>query len=287
MKNVNFVVTDLDDTIWDWLEMWYMSFGPYLDRIAKETGIDIGILTAEFKQLHQKYGTTEISFAYKELPSITEQHYHLFEGSSELKNILHEYNSNKKNSLKTYDGVVDTLKYIKAKGTKIVAFTESNVFFTKYRIKHLELDGIIDAIYSPAGSAVPETVDIHYSESFWEPQQTTIKTLPEDTRKPNKKILEAILNDFGASKENAIYIGDKLDRDIYMAQQAGMTSVHASYGHQIDGAKYELLVAVTHWKDEDVLRERNFKNQAVAVKKPDYTINQFEELKTLFNYTKF
>ena len=27
------VVTDLDDTIWDWLNMWHGSFSPYFEEI--------------------------------------------------------------------------------------------------------------------------------------------------------------------------------------------------------------------------------------------------------------
>lgn len=288
MKKVNFVITDLDDTIWNWLDMWYKSFNPYLERIAQETNIDIDILKADFKKLHQKYGTTEMSFAYKEIPSIDSSFYPLFEyESEESRNILHEYNSNKKNNLIAYQGAIDTLKYIKSKGTKIVAFTESNVFFTKYRIKHLALDGIIDSIYSPEGHDIPPSVYKHYEDDFWEPKTTTIKTLPKDTRKPDAKILETILSDFNATKERSIYIGDKLDRDVYMAQEAGMTNIHASYGHIIDGEKYKLLVDVTHWSEEDVIRERDFKNSTLDIKKPDYTISNFTDLKDLFVYTKF
>ncbi|TBO42249.1 HAD family hydrolase [Pedobacter kyonggii] len=288
MKTVNFVITDLDDTIWDWLEMWYMSFGPFIKRIADETKIDSKVLKADFKKLHQKYGTTEMSFAYKEISSISPTFYPLFENEVVAgKNILHEYNSNKKKNLKAYDGVIETLNLIKSKGVKIIAFTESNVFFTKYRIKHLGLDGIIDTIYSPAGYDVPKSVYKHYNEDFWEPKITKIRTLPKETRKPNAEILETIVKDFGAEKDSSIYIGDKLDRDIFMAQQAGLTSVHAAYGHIIDGEKYSLLVDVTHWTDEDVVRERNFKNQELDIKAPDFTISSFPQIMNLFNFTKF
>lgn len=288
MKDVNFVITDLDDTIWDWLEMWYMSFNPYLKRIAKETGIDISLLKTDFKKLHQKYATIEISFAYKELTSLDPKFYSLFENTpTNSKNILHEYNSNKKNNLIIYDGVRETLEYIKNKGSKIIAFTESNVFFTKYRIKHLMLDGIIDCIYSPEGFDIPASVYKHYDEDFWEPKITVIKKLPKETRKPNVEILETILKDFGASKDKAIYIGDKLDRDILMAQEADITSVYASYGHNIDGEKYKLLVDVTHWTDADVIREQEFKSRKVEVKNPDHIIHSFSELQTIFNYITF
>src|SRR4051812_16292543 len=102
-REVNFVITDLDDTLWDWLEMWYMSFKPYYQRILEETGVPEEILKADFKRLHQKYGTTEMSFLYRELASVPEKYYDIFEQAvDERRSIIHEYNSNKKNSLKVY-----------------------------------------------------------------------------------------------------------------------------------------------------------------------------------------
>lgn len=289
MKEVNYLITDLDDTIWDWLNMWHKSFEPYIYRIAKETGISIELLEADFKKLHQRYGTTEMSFAYRELEHLDPEYYHLFEGESNdrQRNILHEYHSNKKHSLVAYKGVIETLKKIKEKGTKIVAFTESKVFFTKYRIKHLELDGIIDTIYAPMGNDLPDSVLTFYPDSYWETNHTVFKVLPKETRKPNIEILNMILSADGAEKEKSIYIGDKLDRDVYMAQQAGITSVYAKYGHVLDNDAYELLRKVTHWTDEDVKREIDFKNKNIEIDAPDFIIEDFSELLTHFNFTTF
>lgn len=289
MKEVNYLITDLDDTIWDWLSMWYNSFEPYLRRIAKETGVNINQLKQDFKRLHQNYGTTEMSFAYRELQHIQPEHYAFFENVSQAneRNILHEYHSNKKHNLFAYDGVIDTLKRIKDSGTKIVAFTESKVFFTKYRIKHLALDGIIDTIYAPMGSNLPDSVTTFYPESYWEPDKSVFKVLPKDTRKPNMEILNMIISADGADKDKAIYIGDKLDRDVYMAQQAGITSVYAKYGHVIDDEAYDLLRKVTHWTDEDVEREINFKKAYLEIAPPNYTIDNFTELFDHFKFSKF
>ncbi|WP_431198981.1 HAD family hydrolase [Mucilaginibacter sp. P25] len=111
--------------------------------------------------------------------------------------------------------------------------------------------------------------------------------MPKETRKPNVEILNTIIKDFNADKSKSIYIGDKLDRDIYMAQQAGVTSVHAEYGHIIDGDRYELLKEVTHWSPGDVEREKQFKSQKLDIPSPDYTLKSFDELITLFRFTKF
>lgn len=59
--------------------------------------------------------------------------------------------------------------------------------------------------------------------------------MPHNTTKPNPEILGAIIADFNADKDKSIYIGDKLDRDVYMAQIAVITAIYTNYGHIVDG----------------------------------------------------
>ena len=238
-KKVNFIVTDLDDTIWDWLRMWHNSFEPYLNRISKQFNIDLDVLKQDFKNLHQKHGSTETSFIYNDLNTLTKDQKKEFNLPCGLNySILHEYYSLKKNNLSLCPDVLKTLKKIKEKGTLIIGFTESNAFFTKYRVKHLDLDGLIDYIYTPIDTGIPESVYRHYSEEFWEPEKTEIRYLSKDTKKPAPEILEIIIRDFKAKKENVIYIGDKLNKDIYMANKASIDSVHAKYGDLMSNDNY-------------------------------------------------
>ena len=286
VKNVKVLITDLDDTIWDWLVMWYNSFNPYSNRIQNECRINKDNLISDFKQLHQKYHTSEVSYAYKELKSLTPESYNIIERDSEEKiGIIHEYYRNKKNNLKLYNDVLETLKIIKSKGTRIIGFTESNIFYTKWRIKTLNLDGIFDIIYSPEDHELPQTVDRVYEPSHWDLTQTQISKLPAKFKKPNPEILLKILKDNSATNKDAIYMGDKLDRDIYMANQINLTSVHAIYGNAIDNEAYNLLRAVTHWQNEEVQREIAIKEEVKnATVKPDYTIKNFKEILNLFNF---
>lgn len=101
------------------------------------------------------------------------------------------------------------------------------------------------------------------------------------------EILNMIISEDGASKDKAIYIGDKLDRDVYMAQEAGVTSVYAKYGHVLDSEAYGLLRRVTHWTDEDVKREIDFKNKKLEINSPDFVLENFSDLLTQFNFTRF
>jgi phosphoglycolate phosphatase-like HAD superfamily hydrolase len=288
-RKVNFVVTDLDDTIWDWLLMWYNSFEPYLRRISNEFNVDIEVLKKDFKEIHQKYGSGEFSFVYHELKSLSQAQKDTFDKSDhKKKSIIHEYNSLKKNNLVLCNGVLKTLKKIKENGALIVGFTESNAFFTKYRIKHLELDGLLDCVYAPVDMGIPDNVYKYYSEEFWQPDITEMRYLPKSVIKPAPEILEIILKDFNANKESTIYIGDKLDKDISMANVASITSVYAQYGHKIETKEYELLRDVTHWTEKDVQREKDFKEEHKNNPLANYTLEKsFDELTKHFSFFPF
>ncbi|WP_337968664.1 HAD hydrolase-like protein [uncultured Flavobacterium sp.] len=286
----NCIVTDLDDTMWDWLGMWYNSFSPYFNDIKDSFNINEDVLKSDFKKLHQKYNTTEVSFAFEELSSLSQENKNsITKKTLTGKSILHKYNSNKKSNLKLYGGVLETLLKLKSQGVLIIGFTESNAFFTKYRIKTLDLDGIFDCIYTPLDTGVPQSVQQIYSENHWEPIKTEIRYLSKTIRKPDSEILGIILRDFQVLKENAVYIGDKIDRDIRMAIDAGVTSVYAKYGSEISNERYEFLKEVTHWTPEDVRRELEFhekhKNDEII---PDIILeHSFSELLNHVSFSSY
>ena len=141
----------------------------------------------------------------------------------------------------------------------IVAFTESKAFYTNYRFRKLGLDGLIDYLYSPEDHSMPDDTP---STRYYEPdsynfKKTIHRFTPEGEVKPNPGILLEIISDLGVQIEDAVYVGDNILKDVFMAQQAGVTDVHALYGASQHKAEYELLRKVTHWTPEMVERERN------------------------------
>lgn len=279
MQKIRLLISDLDDTIWDWLGMWYKSFKPYISSIHELTGIELSNLKADFRALHQKYGTSEASFAYEELKTLTEDQKKQIDQNGDSTSILHQYYRDKKANLQLLDGVSDTLRELKNKRIKIVGFTESNSFYTKYRLKTLELDGVFDFIYTPKDHGIPESVKRYYPEDHWKPAITKLQILPGNSRKPNPKILLEIISDMGESISTTVYIGDKLDRDVHMANLAHVTSIHAQYGLKLESDAYQLLREVTHWTDEDVEREKNLKESMNGVEiTPTYAVEKFSEI---------
>ena len=68
------LVTDMDNTLFDWLGMWQAAFGAMLEHLMADSGVPRATLEAEFFAIHQRHGTTEYAFAIQELPSLRARH---------------------------------------------------------------------------------------------------------------------------------------------------------------------------------------------------------------------
>jgi FMN phosphatase YigB (HAD superfamily) len=268
-RNVSVVITDLDNTLYDWVEMWYQAFSAMFAKILAEVaqkGITRDRLISEIRSIHQAHGTSEYAFLLEEIPCLRSA----FPNEDIVKHFeeaIHSYRKARKEALKLYPGVLQTLQALRDSGVLVVAYTESMAFYTNYRLRHLNLDGLIDYLYSPEDHNLPKgmTADEirrypaeHYKLKFTEHRHT-----PKGELKPNPDILVSIIEDVGGDRERCIYIGDSLMKDIAMAKDAGVIDVFAEYGRAQDRPEYELLREVSHWTDEDVAREKELQKRHV------------------------
>ena len=279
-KQISVVITDLDNTLFDWVNIWHASFKAMLDRLVQESGVAEDILKCEFKLIHEKYGTSEYAFSIEELPSLKAK----FGGidlRTKFKGAIDDYRTARDASLRLYPEVMETLESLKDKGCLLVGYTDSISFYTKYRVRALGLDRILDFLYSPPDHRLPE----NQTPRPIEIRRTVLRELPPGEIKPNPKILRDIIAGVGASPEETVYVGNSLMKDVLMAQRAKVEDVYAAYGNRYPPQQYELLRAVTHWTLADVEREKQLRAEHVN---PSNTIAQsFGELLGLFEYTKF
>lgn len=250
------LITDVDNTLLDWQDLWYQTFSALMDTVLDISGVDPETLYAEASVIHQKYGTSEYSHLLEELPSLRALY-----GDNILTVMapaIDAFREARRRVLALYPTVADTLATLKAKGVRIAAFTESKAFYTNYRFRKLGLDGLIDVLYSPEDHSVPaETVATrHYDADSYAFKHTVHHFTPEGEVKPNPDILLDIVKDLGVSIDEVVYVGDNPLKDVFMAQQAGITDVHAAYGSSQHKPEYDLLRKVTHWTPEMVERER-------------------------------
>jgi FMN phosphatase YigB (HAD superfamily) len=284
-KCISFVIVDLDNTIYDWFYFWHSSFTAMVDRVMADSGIPREKLFREIKEIHTKHGTAEYSLLIQEIPSLKEKH-----PDQDLRVVyrdaIEEYRRTREKTLKPYPRVRETLQTLKEYGCVIAAYTESMAFYTNDRIRRLELDGLIDYLYSPPDHEFPENLTPEELRSFptehYKLKRTLERAVPKGEKKPNPTILLNILKEINAMPDNTLYLGDSLTRDVLMAQQAGVSDVWAKYGVATQKQEYNLLRQVTFWTDEEVEREKKLKEIDV---KPNYILEQsITELFTLFNF---
>jgi hypothetical protein len=162
-------------------------------------------------------------------------------------------------------------------------------FYTRYRLRKLDIDQSLDYLYSPQDHAIPENVNVRNLRRY-PPEHYCLRGVihrftPANKLKPAPEVLRTILDDLGVMPDRAVYVGDKLNKDVAMAQKVGVVDVWAKYGEAKDRPEYELLREVTHWSEKIVQQEKNTSAENI---KPTVTLrNYFSELLEYFEFAPF
>jgi FMN phosphatase YigB (HAD superfamily) len=271
------LITDLDNTLYDWVTYFANSFSAMVRTLATVIAVPEETLLDEFKVVHQRYGNSEQPFAIFELPSVREA----FPGASGedllvcLDLPLQAFRSTRAEHLRLYPTVESTLRALQRMGVTIVAHTEAIAVHSHYRLLRLGIVDYFRHIYALEGYLEPHPNPERAAEL--EPKPGFISTIPKSERKPNPELLLDICKRERVSPSEAWYVGDSLTRDISMAERAGVTGVWARYGTKYDKKLWDILVRITHWTDEDVRREAELRELFCDVQ-PDYIIDSFDDL---------
>lgn len=286
LPRVALLVTDLDNTLYDWFAMWCPAFNAMLETVCSESGVPRSVLLAEIRAIHQERGTSEYSYLLNELPSLKKLN-PPEEIAEVYRDAIKKYRFMRQENLFLYPGVRNALVRIKESGIPIVVYTESLGFYSAWRLRELDLDGVVDYLYSPPDhdfpeGVTPETLRSRPPEAY-ELKKTEYRATPRGILKPDPQILQRILRELGASASETIYVGDSLMKDVAMAQNAGVFDVLAKYGAVKDRNAYRLLQQVSHWTEDDVRRESQINNRLDVT--PSYILHdRFDEIFDLFKF---
>ncbi|MDU9375757.1 Phosphoglycolate phosphatase [Methanocorpusculaceae archaeon Sp1] len=108
-----------------------------------------------------------------------------------------------RNSLEPFVGIVELLATLHCTGVRLAVITNSKETDALDRLKTLGLLEYFTAVIAP--------------ETF-------------GVKKPNPLVYQKTLELLGVSADEAVMIGDRLDRDVIPAREAGMRAVHVVYG---------------------------------------------------------
>jgi len=285
---IRVLITDLDNTLYDWLSLWYHPFSAMLSTLVEQSGVSRDVLEREIKTVFEQRGTTEYTFLIQDLPSLQAQH-----PKQDLLTVYRDavdaFCRERTRHMTLYPTVAATLSTLKERRCLLVGHTGSPAYAANYRIRKLGLDRLLDVLYSAPDHEFPRGVSRaqvrRYDDAHYRLHHTEQRILQPHERKPQPDGLRRILGDIGARTEDCLYIGDNLFLDIQTATDAGMAAAWAKYGTVCERAEYELLRAVTHWSDEDVDRERTM--QEADVPPTVVCEHSFSEILGAFSFERF
>ena len=249
MRAKTAIITDLDNTLFDWVDLWYKYFSAMLDEIIRIGSVSRETLIPEIQAVHRKYGTSEYSFLIEELPSLRAS-LNGRPATEVFASAIAAYRKRRRDHLTLFPTVAETLLKIKGKGARIIGYTESMGFYSNYRIRRLGLDGVLDYVFYPEDHLLPSGTTPRqarvYPASHYELRFTKQLFTPKGSKKPDTVVLNAIMSDLGLAKSDCVYVGDNLSKDVAMALDCGVEDVWAAYGQAHKRPEYKLLQDVTH-----------------------------------------
>lgn len=253
-KDYDLIVTDIDNTVFDWVRYYVTSFNALLDTVARIIGSTRESLAGEARDVFSRHGSIEYPFLAQELASVNK-----FYGS-DIDRMLSETVSPAREAfmlaaqkvLTPYPDVKATLAALKARfpNLPIVALTDAPRYVAMWKLNKLGLLEFFDAVYGLADPRVPtcevtRRVKVDPEILLKHLQQSNfgfkgkIRILPDDYEKPGVRGLKTVLMDYELDepiehRARVLWVGDNLRKDIGLGNRLGVRSAWAKYGTDIE-----------------------------------------------------
>lgn len=249
MPRFRAVVTDLDNTLYPWVDYIVPSLEAMVASLVATTGLPRVRIVQSLKAVYSKYDSNEYPFAIQEseIFSPYEEDFDSF-NALVLRPARDAFVAARQRYLRPFPGVRETLDALRARGLKVVGLTDAPRNAAELRLKWLRLDGHFDAIYTLPGYPLPENVDPEIrkkEEAGHYRSRTPVMELPSDAEKPSPAGLARILEDFGLPARAVIYVGDSVKKDMPVAERVGALGVWAEYGTYVSAEYRERLSVIS------------------------------------------
>jgi len=243
------VVTDLDNTLYPWVDYIVPALEAMVTSLVATTGLPRVRVVQSLKAVYAKYQSNEYPFAIQE-SELFEPYKADFDSFHAL--VLEParlaFKAARERFLKPYPGVRETLEELRRRGLKLVALTDAPRNAAELRLKWLRLDTHFDALYTLPAYALPDNVspEIRRRQAAGHyVAKAPVVELPLDFEKPSPAGLRRILSDLGLDGAEVLYVGDNVKKDMPVAQACGALGVWAEYGTYVSSEYRERLAVIS------------------------------------------
>jgi phosphoglycolate phosphatase len=254
MRERLLVVTDVDNTLYDWVAIWAGAFATLIRTLAEKTDLSAEHWMKAARDMHVRRSATECPSLLSDLAAAASWPVNI-DPDRVLPTVALGYRQYWDHHLTTYPGVREALTELAEQGHTIVAYTEGDVSIAAARVARLGLAGSIRRVFGrhplPA-AAQPKWCMVGVTKNG----PIAVDFIPREDSKPNPTGLRTIICRCGGSTHTTVYVGDNLWKDVMMAQTLGVPAMWARYGTHRDPAHAQLLDKVAHWHPQSVSTER-------------------------------
>jgi len=144
------VVTDLDNTLYDWVTFFATAFTEMVNVAVSILDIERERLLDELRVVHRRYHNSEQPFALLETESVQSRFRGVTrsEQAQMLNEAFHAFNSARKRTLQLYPTVAETLAELRARGTRVAGHTEATIPNAQFRLGKLGVAQFVESLYA-------------------------------------------------------------------------------------------------------------------------------------------
>lgn len=252
------IITDLDNTVYNWVDYFAPCFRAMVHALARETGESERTIIEAFCQVYEARGSVEYAFSVQELSIFQDR------SEEEVINLVRvakgAFTRVREKRLRPYPTVNHTLTWIRSQGHRIVAVTNAPVVYAFGRLRQLRIQHLFDGLagrknYDIPQGAITRKVQERSDKGYFAPSMLTWE-FELDELKPNSSGYARVIGDLGMLAKNVWVVGDNTQRDLAPGIQLGAVGVWAKYGEVVDKKNLDTILELTAWKKENILSER-------------------------------
>jgi len=244
--------------------------------IARRTGFDEDVVIGDFRKIYGEKGSLEYRYPIQELGVCRNL------ASEDVQKLVYDawiaFSGTRRNRLKPYEGVRETLRWAADAGVRIIGVTNSPLDAAIGRLRQLNIDTFFDGLAAWEGADEPESFPSWVNEMIGTREsKARIKHkwyLPTSDLKPSANSYSTIMKDLQLSGRDTFVIGDSLNKDVAPALELGAIGIWAKYGTKYEARNFDTLLKITHW-DQDKIAT-TYAQDSIT---PTYTILSFPEIK--------
>jgi FMN phosphatase YigB (HAD superfamily) len=251
------ILTDLDNTIYNWVDFYAPCFRAMVHVLARKTKIAESDITHQFRNVFSRFGSVEYPFSIQRLDLCHGR------SDSEIRELVYlgqlAFGQARRKHLKPYAGVHDTLAWARRNNITVVAVSNAPLYLAWQRLFRLKLQGVFDGIAAAEGFSIP-TDDIYASEYQSKRPLITGKLalyLPPDRLKPNPQMYTDVLAALDVRADETWIVGDSLAKDVAPALAIGANGIWARYGTEFEKRNFDTILEITHWSKGQITEVYN------------------------------